>query len=494
MKYVIAFTFFFLSLDKFYSQKSEFRGVWIASVNNIDWPKNALDSNEKKKEDFLKLIKFYKDLNFNAVIVQIRTAGDAFYPTRFAPYSRFLTGKEGVSPQGDFDFTKWMIDVAHKNGMEFHAWINPYRATTDLNKKNLSPKHDVFQHSDWMIQYGNRYYYDPGLPQVEAHLLKLSEEILDNYDIDALHFDDYFYPYKIAGKNFNDRNSYLKYREKNQSLEQWRRSNVDSLIFKLHRLIEKKKPWVDFGISPFGIWRNKDRDPRGSDTRGGQSNYDDLYADPLLWAEKGWIDYLVPQLYWSLDYPVASHRVLAKWWNDNAANTKIYIGNAPYKINDGKDRAWYQPKELEKQIELARATKNIYGNVLFSAKSLLHHTQITQELKQNIYQNPALVPKTKRDSAEVLIPQVVRFSNLKAEIQIPEAQNMRWLCIYEKQSGVGEQNWILKDKVFVTGVEDTLVVLVEPFLGLENHAFSLIDLYKNESQKVQIPEFVNELR
>lgn len=493
MKYIIVYLCFFLSLQKIDAQEIEFRGVWVATVNNIDWPQNALDSNEKKKEDFLRLLKFYKDLKFNAIIVQIRTAGDAFYPSIWAPYSRFLTGKEGMPPASNFDFTEWMIAETHKKGMEFHAWINPYRATTDLNKKKLSSKHDVFQHSDWMIQYGNKYYYNPGLPEVEKHLLKVSEEILDNYDIDGLHFDDYFYPYKIAGKNFNDQNSYLKYRKKNQSLESWRRANVDSLIFKLHRLVEEKKPWVDFGISPFGIWRNKDKDPRGSDTRGGQSNYDDLYADPLLWAEKGWVDYLVPQLYWSLDYPVASYRILAKWWNDNVLNTKIYIGNAPYKINDGKDRAWYSPKELENQIQLSRGIKNIQGNVFFSAKSLLQHKQITQELKENVYQNMALVPKTKKDSTIVSSPQILKFSNLKAEIKIPNAKQMRWLCIYEKSSEDGDKHWVLKDKIFVTNTIQPLTITIDPFLGFDNYAISLVDLYKNESQKIQIPDFVEKL-
>ena len=278
--------------------KHEFRGVWIATVVNIDWPKSGLDDIEKQKQDYLKILDFYNDLNFNAVIVQIRAAGDAFYPSQYAPWSRFLTGNEGVAPEPYYDPLQWMIQEAHARGMEFHAWLNPYRATFDEKLEILSKDHDYNLHPDWMLKYGKKYYYNPGLPEVQQHLTNIMGEVVTNYDVDAVHFDDYFYPYKITNETFEDTDAYSRYAQPRQSLEDWRRSNIDSLVKKVHNTIKTKKPWVQFGISPFGVWKNNSTDPLGSDTKAGQTTYEDLYADPLLWMKMGWIDYLVPQVYW----------------------------------------------------------------------------------------------------------------------------------------------------------------------------------------------------
>src|SRR5690606_6356433 len=289
--------------------------------------KNGLDEGDKQKQDFIDILNFYQNLNFNAVIVQIRDAGDAFYPSKLAPWSRFLTGIEGEEPDSFYDPLKWMIGEAHKRGMEFHAWLNPYRATMNENTEILAENHDYNLHPDWMIKYGPKYYYNPGLPEVRQHLVAIMDEVVTNYDVDAIHFDDYFYPYKIEGETFNDSLAYTTYAMPRQSLADWRRSNVDSLVRDIHKTIKERKPWVQFGISPFGVWRNRSADPRGSDTQAGQTNYDDLYANPLMWMQRGWIDYLVPQIYWSMDYPVASHRKIVDWWARNKAQTNVYIGN-----------------------------------------------------------------------------------------------------------------------------------------------------------------------
>ncbi|MCG2460464.1 family 10 glycosylhydrolase [Flavobacteriaceae bacterium F89] len=373
--------------------KREFRGVWVATVANIDWPKNGRDNVEKQKKDFIDILDFYQRLNFNAVIVQIRDAGDAFYPTELAPWSRFLSGTEGEAPEPYYDPLEWMIAEAHKRGMEFHAWLNPYRATMNENTEILAQNHDYNLYPDWMIKYGSKYYYNPGLPEVRQHLITIMDEVVTNYDVDAIHFDDYFYPYKIKDETFDDSQAYAAYALPQQSLADWRRANVDSLVQDIHKTIKKRKPWVQFGISPFGVWKNKSTDPRGSDTEAGQTNYDDLYADPLMWMQEGWIDYLVPQIYWSMDYPVASYRKIADWWAQNKTRTNLYIGNGAYKVRNNADKAWDKKKELPNQILLARKNSAIEGNVFFSAKSLMQdNSDVLLYLKKKYYAHPALTP------------------------------------------------------------------------------------------------------
>ncbi|MCP4978263.1 MAG: family 10 glycosylhydrolase [Maribacter sp.] len=373
--------------------KTEFRGVWVATVVNIDWPKNGFNPIAEQKKDFLKILDFYDGLNFNAVIVQIRTAGDAFYKSNYAPWSRFLTGKEGSSPIGEFDILEWMINESHNRGFEFHAWLNPYRTTFDLNTDILSPIHDFNLHPEWMLKYGKKYYYNPGLPEVRKRLVAIMDEVVTRYDIDAIHFDDYFYPYKIKNEVFQDSLSYRYHSLPSQSLEDWRRSNVDSLVMNIHKTIKLRKPWVQFGISPFGVWKNISTDPKGSDTKAGQTTYEDLYADPLTWMANGWIDYLTPQVYWSMDLPIASHSIIVDWWSKNSSNTNLYIGNGAYKIRNNSDKAWENKKELPNQLKLARNTKLVKGNVFFSAKSLMkNNPDVVEYIKKKYYKTKALPP------------------------------------------------------------------------------------------------------
>jgi len=393
----------------------EFRGVWIATVVNIDWPTTPDDPYEKQKEDFLKLLDYYQSLNFNAVIVQVRTAGDAFYPSNLAPWSKYLTGKEGKKPDTNEDPLSWMIWQAHQRGMEFHAWLNPYRATFDLKTELLSPDHDFNKHPQWMLKYGPKYYYDPGIPEVKAHLTKVIREVVSNYDVDAIHFDDYFYPYKIPNTAFPDKRSFEKYKKAGQGIEDWRRENVNDLVRMVHSAIKEIKPWVQFGISPFGVWRNQDKDPMGSPTQAGQTNYDDLYADPITWMKQGWIDYLIPQIYWSMDYELASYRKLNDWWSNNNYNTKIYVGNGPYKIRENADKSWDNPREINTQISYTRTLPNIHGNAFFSAKSLFaKNKDVANLLKSELYDEPTLAPDFKRTNNTIIeAPSISSVSNEK---------------------------------------------------------------------------------
>ena len=477
--------------EKATNPKNEFRAVWIASVENIDWPKNRTDSVEKEKADFIEILDTYKKLNYNAVIVQIRSVGDAFYPSDLAPWSRYLTGKEGQAPKPYFDPLKWMIAEAHARGFEFHAWLNPYRATMDMKTEILSPNHDFFKHPDWMIKYGGKYYYNPALPEVQTLLVSVVNEVVRNYDIDAIHFDDYFYPYTVKGEVFNDSESYKKYGN-GLSLEDWRRSNVNNLVKCVSYSIKNIKPWVQFGISPFGVWRNKSVDPKGSDTQAGQTNYDDLYADPLAWMENNWIDYLVPQLYWSLDHPRASYSKLLKWWSENSKNTAIYIGNGTYKINSDSDKKWNNPNEIPNQINVTRTYKNIEGNAFFSAKSFVNRNRnVAQLLLENQYKYPALpfaVPNSKMTVIDCPILNSISkdTSNSSFTIKYPLNSKVRYIMVYraKKTSKIDVNNPSqIIEKINLTEKSDSIKVCVPMKKSDENSACAItfIDFYGNES-------------
>jgi uncharacterized lipoprotein YddW (UPF0748 family) len=472
--------------------KNEFRAVWIATVANIDWPKSNIDAVEKQKADFIEILDTYKKMNYNAVIVQIRSAGDAFYPTDLAPWSRYLTGKEGKAPSPYFDPLEWMITEAHARGFEFHAWLNPYRATMDSRTEIVSPNHDFYKHPEWMIKYGGKYYYNPALPEVQTHLVTVVNEVVRTYDIDAIHFDDYFYPYRIKGEEFNDRVSFTKYGG-GLSLEDWRRSNVNNLVKCVSYSIKNIKPWVQFGISPFGVWRNKSVDPKGSETEAGQTNYDDLYADPLAWMENNWIDYLVPQLYWSLDHPKASYSKLLKWWSENSKNTAIYIGNGTYKINTDSDKKWNNPYEIPNQIDITRTYKNIQGNAFFSAKSFVKKNQnVAQLLLENQYKYPAL-PYAVPNSKKILIdcPSVNSISkdsiNSSCTVKYPSNCQVRYVMVYRAKKtfkiDVNNPSQII-DKITLGKKCDTFKVTIPIRKEDENNscAITFIDFYGNESE------------
>ncbi|MGB5822240.1 MAG: family 10 glycosylhydrolase [Saonia sp.] len=472
--------------------KIEFRGVWIATVVNIDWPTNRFDAVEKQKADYLKILDFYEDLNFNAVIVQIRTAGDAFYPSECAPWSRFLTGTEGNAPNPYYDPLEWMIAQAHKRGMEFHAWLNPYRATFDEKTEVLNETHDYRQHPDWMVKYGKKYYYNPGLPEVRRHLVGIMDEVVSQYDVDAIHFDDYFYPYKIKDAIFNDSLAFVTHALPQQSLDDWRRANVDSLVQNVHKTIKANKPWVQFGISPFGVWKNKSTDPKGSDTQAGQTTYEDLYADPINWMENGWIDYVVPQVYWSMDLPVASHRKIVDWWANNSTNTNLYIGNGAYKIRNNSDRAWKKKKELPNQLLLARNTEPVHGNVFFSAKSLQRKNKaVVKYLKRKYYRNIALPPPSPLGESQ--FSEKVVMAGIKENAQGFEfnidplsSGNMRYALIYtaknaEKLSTESSKQLTLKIPI---AEDHSFKVLKNNLKGKKHVALTFINKFGRESEPI----------
>jgi uncharacterized lipoprotein YddW (UPF0748 family) len=376
-----------------YSQsapKYEFRAAWIATVDNIDWPSKKGLPADSQRAEFIRMIDMHKRNGMNALIVQIRPATDAFYPSPYEPWSEWLTGKQGVPPSPYYDPLEFMITETHKRGMEFHAWCNPYRAEFSIGKSSIAPTHVTRIRPEWFLEYGGKRYFDPGNKDVQVFVTDVIRDIVTRYPVDGLHFDDYFYPYRIAGKEFPDSASYRKHGAY-MVKDDWRRSNVDSIIVKLSRMIRATRPACKFGISPFGVWRNIDKDPRGSNTKAGQTNYDDLYADILLWLKEGWIDYVAPQLYWEFGHKAAPYEVLLDWWSKNTFGRHCYIGLGIYRANS--NAAWKDSTLLMRQLEALRKTPNIQGAIFFSSKNFYTNPNgWSDSLRLKYYAEPAEVP------------------------------------------------------------------------------------------------------
>lgn len=349
--------------------KREFRAAWIATVSNIDWPSKPGLPAAQQQAEFISRLNQLKALGCNAVIVQIRPACDAFYNSVEEPWSRYLTGKQGQPPFPYYDPLSFMIEEAHKRNMEFHAWFNPYRALVINTKNPNPPDHVTKQHPDWIVNYGTKAYLNPGLPQVREYVIRIITDVVKRYDIDAVHLDDYFYPYRIAGVEFNDGACYNIYGKDFDDKEDWRRNNVNLFVSVLNTNIKQIKPYVKFGISPFGVWRNKSKDSLGSPTRGGQTCYDDLYSDVLLWMRNGWIDYLVPQLYWEHGHRLVAFDVLMPWWERFSAGRHMYYGLGVYRMLNATKPPWNSPNELLWQIRDVRYNTKTPGYVLYSTSN-----------------------------------------------------------------------------------------------------------------------------
>lgn len=350
--------------------KRELRAAWIATVSNIDWPsKPGLPAAEQQRQ-FTARLDQLQGLGINTVIVQIRPTADAFYQSDIEPWSRFLTGKAGAPPNPYYDPLAFMIEEAHKRHMDFHAWFNPFRALTDSKKNPNPPGHVTRKHPDWVIHYGGKSYLDPGNPAARDYVLNIISDVVARYDIDAVHIDDYFYPYRIAGQDFGDAASFKKFNNGIPGRDDWRRANVTAFVQQLNTTIKAQKPWMKLGISPFGVWRNQNKDPLGSPTRGGQTSYDDLYADVRLWQEKGWIDYLMPQLYWEHNHKLVGFEILQPWWQSHAYDRHVYYGLGLYRMLPPAKGAWLSVHELLWQIRDIRQLAPGSGYALYSASNL----------------------------------------------------------------------------------------------------------------------------
>lgn len=366
--------------------KREFRGAWIQTAFQGEYKDMTPD---RMKKDFIRKLNYLQDCGINAIIFQVRPEADAFYKSDIEPWSRFYTGRQGVAPAGNFDVMAFLIEECHKRNMEFHAWLNPYRAST-AGSTQFADSHIYNKHPEWFVTYNKQVLFDPGLPESRQFICRVVRDIVSRYDIDAIHMDDYFYPYPAPGISFPDDYSFRKYglsKGFSQSRRNdWRRENVNTLVREIKRTILLTKPWVRFGISPFGIYRNKKSTPDGSGSNtNGLQNYDDLYADITHWVQQGWIDYNIPQIYWEIGHPAADYTTLIKWWDKNANGGHLYIGQdvaRTMKVN-----------QLTRKMRYERTLPNISGNCFWPANELLWNNKgVTDSLKRNYHRLPALIP------------------------------------------------------------------------------------------------------
>jgi uncharacterized lipoprotein YddW (UPF0748 family) len=396
MKYFLLCLFSLLLVITCYSQKvspkREFRAVWIASVANIDWPSQKSLSPVVQQAEYRYILDEQQKNGMNAVIVQVRPAADALYRSAFEPWSEWLTGKQGREPNPPYDPLTFLLNESHERGLEFHAWFNPYRATFDTTSVT-DPQHITRTRPDWFLTYEGKLLFNPGLPEVRTYITKIIMDVVRRYDIDGVHFDDYFYPYPVVGIPIPDDSTFKYFNAGLVNKEDWRRYNVDALIKTVSDSIKAIKPHVKFGISPFGVWKNQPDDPLGSATRAGVPSYTTLYADTRKWLQEGWIDYVVPQVYWHIGHPAADYKTIVEWWTRNSFNRHLYIGHGPYKINRDTNPAWHTAQEIPRQLRLNRTLPVVQGSVFFSSKSVMNNPNYLQDsLRTQFYKYPALLP------------------------------------------------------------------------------------------------------
>ena len=381
----------------------EFRGVWVATVSNIDWPsKPGLPTSEQMRE-LIAILDKCVELNLNAVILQIRPAADALYPSQLEPWSEYLTGQMGQPPEPFYDPLEFAVEQAHRRGLQLHVWFNPYRVRLPGARGEPSLDHSSVARPDIVRKYGEYLWFDPGEPAAVDHFIAVLTDVVERYDIDGVHIDDYFYPYQVrddAGKivPFPDDASYDRAVQSGERLERddWRRQNVNQLVQRMYDEVKQRKPWVLVGISPFGIWR-----PGHPEGITGLDQYATLYADARKWQRRGWLDYLTPQLYWQVESKGQSYPRLLEWWAEqNVKRRHLWPGNFTSKVrrrpNIPETRDAWAAEELIRQIEVTRAQPGATGNVHFSMKALMqNYDGIADKLKNGLYAEPALVPESK---------------------------------------------------------------------------------------------------
>lgn len=393
-KLLAVFLLFFVNLNASMAQadmqtKREFRGVWIATVVNIDWPSKPGLSVSQQKAELIEILDTHQRAGINSIIFQVRPAADALYAKSREPWSEYLTGIQGVEPHPSYDPLAFAIEEAHARGMELHAWFNPYRATFSSGS-SIARDHVTRQHPEWFFSYGGKKLFNPGLPEVRSYITSVVMDVVRGYDIDGIHFDDYFYPYPTKSP-IPDAATFRENRRGFSSVDDWRRDNVNLLIKKVSDSIKAVKPHVKFGVSPFGIWDNKRDHPEGSETTG-FSGYRQLYADAKKWIEEGWVDYNSPQLYFPFQYKAAAFEVLLDWWASHSYGRHLYIGQGAYRANE-RGMGWREHDQLSRQIHYLRKNENVQGSIFFSSKSLTNNVRnFRDSLQYNHYRYKALPP------------------------------------------------------------------------------------------------------
>ena len=367
--------------------KREFRGAWIQCVNGQF---QGMGTQKMQETLTYQLNELQKD-GANVIVFQVRPECDALYESSLEPWSRFLTGKQGVAPSPYWDPLQWMITECHKRGMELHAWINPYRAKTKTTKQ-LAANHIAVRNPMSCFSYDDLFILNPGLPENRDYICQVVKDIVSRYDVDGIHMDDYFYPYPVKGETIPDAEQFRQYNNGIKDIGDWRRYNVNLFVEQLYKTVHETKPWVKVGISPFGIYRNKKSSPIGSNTNGTQ-NYDDLYADILLWVNNGWLDYNVPQIYWEIGNKAADYETLIRWWNQYASKRPLVIGEdieRTVKFTDPQDQHSHQ---LPAKMRLHQQLRGVKGTVLWYAKAAVDNVgNYGSALRTNYWKHPALLP------------------------------------------------------------------------------------------------------
>lgn len=355
--------------------EKEMRAAWVSTVYNLDWPKTKNNAS-KQKQELTQLMDKLKGCGINTIVLQVRPESDALYKSSINPWSKYLTGTQGKDP--GYDPLAFAVQEAHKRGMELHAWMNPYRVTSSgTNLNALVSSHPARKNPSWVIKYNGKMYYDPGNPAVVDYLVKTVKEVVDKYDVDGIHFDDYFYP----SSSFPDDTSYQVY-GKGQDRNNWRRENVNTLLKRVKAVVNARSG-CEFGVSPFGIWRNKSADcPDGSETSGSQSYYN-MLADSRTWIRKGYVDYIVPQIYWPIGLKVADYSKLVKWWANEVKgyDVDLYIGQGIYKQGQSSHGGQNIAKEIKNQIKINKQYSTVKGSMYFSARDIVNNAGIYNDLK-----------------------------------------------------------------------------------------------------------------
>lgn len=349
----------------------EFRGMWLATVSNLDWPSQPGLPPAQQEAELLAHLDRAADRRLNVVALQVRPTADALWPSPYEPWAQYLSGEQGRDP--GWDPLGTAVREAHRRRLELHAWFNPYRVANHTDPSRLVPTHPARVHPDWVVAYGGRLYYNPGLPEVRRFVQDAMLDAVARYDLDAVHWDDYFYPYPVAGQTFADDDAYARYGAGFPDRAAWRRDNIDKLVRETAARIKQIRHRVKFGISPFAVWRNAATDPLGSPTTAGVQTYDDLHADTRKWVREHWIDYICPQVYWNIGFQAADYAKLVPWWDAVArgSGTQLIIGEALHKAgNPAQPAPWQDPAELSRHLTLARKYPSVRGHCFFSAKDV----------------------------------------------------------------------------------------------------------------------------
>lgn len=369
--------------------KREFRGAWIQIING----QFEGMSRDQMQANLTHQLNVLQQCGINAIMFQVRGEADAMYPSPYEPWSRFLTGRQGTAPNPYWDPLAWMITECHKRGMELHAWINPFRAKTK-GTKELALNHPYVKHPERFFEYDGLYLFDPGLNENRRYICQIAADIVRRYDVDGIHMDDYFYPYPVAGMTIPDQATYITHKNGIDNVDDWRRYNVNLFIEMMHDSIRAVKPWVKFGVSPFGIYHNVQPGSNipGSNTRGLQ-NYDNLYADVLYWINKGWVDYNIPQIYWEIGHKAADYEELIKWWSRFAGGRPLFIGQDVERTVRAADLKNPQRNQMSAKFGLQRSLRGIQGSCLwYSAAVVRNEGNYATALQKNYHRTPALQP------------------------------------------------------------------------------------------------------